>query len=57
LNGAINKSLASPEFLDVLKVNGFLPVGGTPGALGSMVAKDMAIWKVVVEKTKLRPVK
>lgn len=57
LNGAINKSLASPEFLGVLKANGFIPVGGTPNALGSMVAKDMAKWKDVVQKANLRPAK
>jgi tripartite-type tricarboxylate transporter receptor subunit TctC len=56
LNGAINKSLASPEFQAVLKVNGYIPVGGTPAALGSMVAKDMAKWKDVVQKGNLRPV-
>ncbi|VTU25960.1 Argininosuccinate lyase [Variovorax sp. PBS-H4] len=54
LNGAINKSLASPELLGVLKVNGYIPVGGTPGALGSMVAKDMAKWKDVVQTANLR---
>lgn len=54
LNGAINKSLASPEFQAVLKVNGYIPVGGTPAALGSMVAKDMAKWKDVVQKGNLR---
>jgi tripartite-type tricarboxylate transporter receptor subunit TctC len=55
LNAAINKSLASPEFLQVLKVNGYVPVGGTPAALGSMVAKDMAKWKEVVQHANLRP--
>ena len=55
LNGAINKSLTSPEFLAVLKVNGYIPVGGTPAALGSMVARDMAKWKEVVQKGNLRP--
>jgi tripartite-type tricarboxylate transporter receptor subunit TctC len=57
LNGAINKSLVSPEFLAVLKVNGYIPVGGTPGALGSMVARDMAKWKDVVQNGNLRPAK
>jgi len=54
LNGAINKSLASPEVQAVLKFNGYVPVGGTPEALGSMVVKDMAKWKDVVEKAGLR---
>jgi tripartite-type tricarboxylate transporter receptor subunit TctC len=54
LNGAINKSLTSPDFQAVLKVNGYIPVGGTPAALGSMVAKDMAKWKDVVQKANLR---
>ena len=57
LNGAINKSLTSPEFLNVLKGFGFIPVGGTPSALGSMVAKDMAKWKDVVQTANLRPAK
>lgn len=54
LNAAINKSLASPEFLAVLKLNGYIPVGGTPSALGSMVTKDMAKWKGVVQAANLR---
>ena len=54
LNVAINDSLTSPEFLSVLKVNGYIPVGGTPAALGSMVTKDMAKWKEVVQKASLR---
>lgn len=54
LNGAINKALASPDSLEVLKVNGFIPVGGTPAALGSMVADDMAKWKEVVRTANLR---
>ncbi|WP_077000931.1 tripartite tricarboxylate transporter substrate binding protein [Variovorax sp. KK3] len=57
LNGAINKSLSSPEMLAVLKANGYIPVGGTPAALGSMVAKDMAKWKDVVHKGNLRAAK
>ncbi len=55
LNVAINKSLAQPDFQVVLKSNGYVPVGGTPAALGSMVAKDMAKWKDVVQKGNLRP--
>jgi len=54
LNAAINKSLVSPEFQAVLKVSGYIPVGGTPSELGSMVAKDMAKWKDVVQKANLR---
>jgi tripartite-type tricarboxylate transporter receptor subunit TctC len=54
LNSAINKSLLSPDLLAVLKANGYIPVGGTPSALGSMVAKDMAKWKDVVQKGNLR---
>jgi len=54
LNGAINKSLASSEVQAVLKTNGYIPVGGTPEALGSMVVKDMAKWKDVVQKANLR---
>lgn len=57
LNGAINKSLSSPELLAVLKANGYIPVGGTAAALGSMVAKDMVKWKDVVQKAHLRAAK
>jgi tripartite-type tricarboxylate transporter receptor subunit TctC len=57
LNGAINKSLSSPDLLGVLKANGYVPVGGTPPALGSMVAKDMAKWKDVVQNGNLRAAK
>ena len=57
LNGAINKSLSAPELLTVLKANGYIPVGGTPAALGSMVAKDMAKWKDVVQQGNLRAAK
>jgi len=57
LNGAINRSLSSPELLAVLKANGYIPVGGTAAALGSMVTKDMAKWKDVVQKAHLRAVK
>lgn len=54
LNAAINKSLSSPEVQGVLKANGFVPVGGSPAALGAMVARDMAKWKDVVQKANLR---
>jgi tripartite-type tricarboxylate transporter receptor subunit TctC len=54
LNAAINKSLSSPEVQGVLKANGFIPVGGSPAALGAMVANDMAKWKEVVQKANLR---
>lgn len=54
LNGAINKSLSSPDLLTVLKVNGYIPVGGSPASLGEMVARDMAKWKDVVQKGNLR---
>jgi tripartite-type tricarboxylate transporter receptor subunit TctC len=54
LNAAINKSLAAPEFVAVLRANGFVAVGGTPAALGAMVTKDMAKWKDVVQKGNLR---
>ncbi len=57
LNAAINKSLATPEVVAVLKTSGYIPVGGTPAALGAMVAKDMAKWKDVVQKAKLGPAK
>lgn len=57
LNAAINKSLVSPEVAAVLRTNGYIPVGGTPAALGAMVAKDMAKWKDVVQKANLRPAK
>ncbi len=57
LNSAINKSLATPEVAAVLKTSGYIPVGGTPAALGAMVAKDMAKWKDVVQKAKLGPAK
>jgi tripartite-type tricarboxylate transporter receptor subunit TctC len=55
LNAAINKALTSPDLQSVLKVNGYVPVGGTPAALGSMVARDMAKWKDVVRVAHLRP--
>lgn len=54
LNVAINKSLSAPDFQAVLKSNGYVPVGGTPAALGAMVTKDMAKWKDVVQKGNLR---
>lgn len=57
LNGAINKSLSSPDLLAVLKANGYVPVGGTPAELGAMVTRDMAKWKDVVQKANLRPAK
>ena len=57
LNAAINKSLSSAEVQGVLKANGFIPVGGTPAALGAMVVKDMAKWKDVVQKANLRAAK
>ena len=57
LNAAINRSLATPDVQAVMKTSGYIPVGGTPAALGAMVAKDMAKWKDVVEKANLRAAK
>lgn len=57
LNAAINKSLSAPELQAVLKANGYVAVGGTPAALGAMVATDMAKWKDVVAKGNLRAAK
>lgn len=54
LNAAVNKSISSPKFKEVLDSNGFIPVGGTPSELADMVAKDTAIWKSVVEQANLR---
>lgn len=55
LNGAINKAIVAPEFQEFLKVNGFVAAGGRPAALAAVVAKDMTVWKNVVQTANLRP--
>jgi tripartite-type tricarboxylate transporter receptor subunit TctC len=50
LNRAVNEALARPELRTALTAVGVEPRGGTPEAMGALLAADTARWAEVIEK-------
>ncbi|WP_372619211.1 Bug family tripartite tricarboxylate transporter substrate binding protein [Falsiroseomonas sp.] len=50
LNRAVNEALAKPELRNALTAVGVEPRGGTPEAMGALLAADTARWAEVIEK-------
>jgi len=49
LNHAFRDALAAPDTVKKLKALGTTPKGGSPEELGTMLAKELAQWKAVVQ--------
>jgi tripartite-type tricarboxylate transporter receptor subunit TctC len=54
-NAALNKSLADPEVIELLKVQGVFADPGTPEALGKRIEAEIAKWKEVAQKAGIKP--
>ena len=54
LNTDINAILKDPEANSTLVKMGFIPVGGTPEAFQTLIAKDIEKWGVVIKEAKIK---
>lgn len=54
LNAEVTRTLASSDFLDILRAQGLEPVGGPPENLGRLVATEMVKWEKVIKATGVR---
>ena len=54
LNTDINAILKDPEANSTLVKMGFIPVGGTPEAFQTLIAKDIEKWAVVIKEAKIK---
>lgn len=55
INADANKALKSPAFLDSLKKNGLIPLGGTPQQFAQFLATDLDRWIKVVKTGNIKP--
>jgi tripartite-type tricarboxylate transporter receptor subunit TctC len=55
INADANKALKSPAFLESLKQNAMIPVGGTPQQFAQFLALDLERWTKVVKAGNIRP--
>lgn len=55
LNQALNEALADPTVGEKLFAEGVVPVGGTPEALGAVVAEEIVRWKKVCAEAGIAP--
>jgi len=55
INADANKALKSPAFLEALKQNALVPVGGTPQQFSQFLATDLQRWTKVVKAGNIRP--
>jgi tripartite-type tricarboxylate transporter receptor subunit TctC len=55
INADANKALASPAFLEALKQNALVPIGGTPQQFSQFLAADLERWTKVVKAGNIRP--
>lgn len=54
INADANKALQSPAFLDQLKQNAMIPLGGSPTEFARFLATDLKRWSKVVEAGKMQ---
>ncbi|MGE5096656.1 MAG: Bug family tripartite tricarboxylate transporter substrate binding protein [Betaproteobacteria bacterium] len=54
LNAAIVKILHMPDVVKLLESDGSLPVGNTPEEFGAHIAKEIAKWRDVLQKAKVK---
>lgn len=55
INADANSALKSPAFLEALKQNALVPVGGTPQQFAQFLVTDLERWKKVVKAGNIRP--
>ena len=55
INADANKALHSPAFLEALKQNALVPVGGTPQQFAQFLAGDLERWTKVMKAGNIRP--
>jgi predicted dienelactone hydrolase len=55
INADANKALRSPAFLESLKQNAMVPIGGTPQQFAKFLAGDLERWTRVVKAGNIRP--
>ena len=55
INADANKALKSPAFLEALKHNAMVPLGGTPRQFADFLAVDLERWTKVVKAGNIRP--
>lgn len=55
INADANKALHSPAFLEALKQNALVPLGGTPQQFAQFLAVDLERWTKVVKAGNIRP--
>ncbi|MFM2068450.1 MAG: hypothetical protein RLZZ584_3359 [Pseudomonadota bacterium] len=55
LNSEINRALALPEVQQQLAGEGALPIPGTPGAFGELIAREIPRWAAVVRTGRVTP--
>ena len=54
LNDALQKSLANPEVVKILRAQGFEPAGGAPSELSSIVKRDMEHYGRIIRKVGIK---
>lgn len=52
INSAVARAVSKPEFIDLLKKNGYEPATSTPAGLIDRIESDLKYWKPVVESAK-----
>ena len=55
LNGELNKILKNKDMQDKLAGDGVSAAGGTPEQFGSIIKKDIDMWRKVVQKAGVKP--
>jgi len=54
INSEVNRILADPEAAKKLEVDGAYAAGGTSEAFGTAIAKEVAMWRTVVDKLQIK---
>ena len=55
LNGEMNRVLASSEFVEKMRLQGYEPVGGTPEQAGEWIKLETARWTKVIREAGIQP--
>jgi len=51
----MNRVLASSEFVEKMRLQGYEPVGGTPDQAGEWIRTETARWTKVIREAGIRP--
>jgi len=51
----MNRVLASSEFVEKMRLQGYEPVGGTPDQTGEWIRTETARWTKVIREAGIRP--